>query len=124
MARSMAFTHRARPARWTSTARSLHATVRGTSRCSFCAVFLTFENPDVLPRQALDKENNDCVGIERGRFLLFLQPAGYFESAPNHDSIGLRVADDDLAASIYQSMISIEGLRPCAFVSLHALRSS
>ena len=42
---------------------------------------------------------------------------GYFESAPNHDSVGLRVADDDLAASIYQSMISIEGLRPCAFVS-------
>ena len=28
---------------------------------------------------------------------------------------GLRVADDSLAASIYHSMISVEGLRPCAW---------
>ena len=41
--------------------------------------------------------------------------AGYFESAPNHDAVGLRVASDELAASIYKSMISIEGLRTCDF---------
>eukprot|EP01050_Picozoa_sp_SAG11_P001221 SAG11_NODE_52_length_19809_cov_14.064231_6_plen_484_part_00 len=40
---------------------------------------------------------------------------GYFESAPNHDIVGLRVASDDLAQSIYMSMISIDGLRPCDF---------
>eukprot|EP01051_Picozoa_sp_SAG22_P004173 SAG22_NODE_217_length_14910_cov_65.532978_3_plen_398_part_00 len=40
---------------------------------------------------------------------------GYFESAPNHDIVGLRVADDELAQSIYTSMISIDGLRPCDF---------
>lgn len=40
---------------------------------------------------------------------------GYFESAPNHDIVGLRVANDELAQSIYQSMISIDGLRPCDF---------
>ena len=70
----------------------------------------------------------------------------YFESAPNHDAVGLRVADDgasfdgfdgfdgfalrfcdcvvtdlglswhtELAQSIYTSMISIPGLRPCDF---------
>ena len=40
---------------------------------------------------------------------------GYFESAPNHDAVGLRVADDELAQSIYTSMISIPGLRPGDF---------
>lgn len=40
---------------------------------------------------------------------------GYFESAPNHDAVGLRVVSDDLAASIHKSMTSIEGLRPCDF---------
>ena len=37
------------------------------------------------------------------------------ESAPNHDAVGLRVANDELAQSIYTSMTSIEGLRPCDF---------
>ena len=40
---------------------------------------------------------------------------GYFESAPNHDAVGLRVADDALAQSIYTSMLAVEGLRPCDF---------
>lgn len=38
---------------------------------------------------------------------------GYFESAPNHDAVGLRVADDALAQSIYTSMLAVDGLRPC-----------
>jgi hypothetical protein len=37
---------------------------------------------------------------------------GYFESAPNHDAVGLRVADDALAQSIYTSMLAVDGLRP------------
>ena len=41
--------------------------------------------------------------------------AAAVESAPNHDAVGLRVANDELAQSIYTSMTSIEGLRPCDF---------
>lgn len=42
-------------------------------------------------------------------------PHGFFESAPNHDAIALRVVDDDLAQSMYTSMTSIKGLRPCGW---------
>lgn len=42
-------------------------------------------------------------------------PHGFFETAPNSDAIALRVVDDDLAQSMYTSMTSIEGLRPCAW---------
>eukprot|EP01043_Picozoa_sp_COSAG02_P038272 COSAG02_NODE_2939_length_7699_cov_2.571184_4_plen_720_part_00 len=42
-------------------------------------------------------------------------PHGFFESAPNHDAIALRVVDDDLSQSMYTSMTSIEGLRPCGW---------
>jgi hypothetical protein len=31
------------------------------------------------------------------------------------DAIALRVVNDDLAQSMYTSMTSIDGLRPCAF---------
>ena len=40
---------------------------------------------------------------------------GYFETSPNVDAIALRVASPALAAELYASMRSVEGLAPCDF---------
>ena len=40
----------------------------------------------------------------------------FFESAPNHDAVALRVVNDSLAAEVYASMDALgTDLRPCAF---------
>ncbi|MCP4641789.1 MAG: LamG domain-containing protein [bacterium] len=36
---------------------------------------------------------------------------GYFEASPNHDAIAFRVVDDDQARRIYDTIVSIPGLR-------------
>ena len=41
---------------------------------------------------------------------------GYFESSPNHDAIAFRVADDNLAQSIYSKISSIPNLRRHNFI--------
>jgi len=40
---------------------------------------------------------------------------GYFETSPNHDAIAFRVANDSLSKEIYQAILAIPELRPCAF---------
>ena len=40
---------------------------------------------------------------------------GYFETSPNADAVALRVVDDALAAELYSSMDSVQGLNPCGF---------
>ena len=39
------------------------------------------------------------------------QRHGYFESAPNHDAIALRVVNDSLADEVYTAMLSVPDLR-------------
>ena len=40
---------------------------------------------------------------------------GYFETSPNADAVGLRIVEMELAAEIYASMRSVDGLAPCDF---------
>ncbi len=61
---------------------------------------------------------------EQGSFIMFKDPNGvkhgvygapkygYYETAPNHDAVCLRVVDDAASKKIIQRMISIKGLTP------------
>lgn len=79
----------------------------------------------------LQKKAKEGLGhllTEEGYFIKSLDPDGtkhgvygaekygYFESSPNHDAIAFRVADDELAASIYNKIASIPNLRRHDFI--------
>jgi hypothetical protein len=79
-------------------------------------------------RRELTKQGLPLLMTEEGYFIKSLDPDGvrhgvygaarhgYFEAAPNHDSIAFRVVDDAQAAKIYAKIASIPQLRPYSLI--------
>jgi hypothetical protein len=79
-------------------------------------------------RRELAKQGLPLLMTGEGYFIKSLDPDGtrhgvygaarhgYFEAAPNHDSIAFRVVDDAQAAKIYAKIASIPQLRPYSLI--------